>query len=99
MDSVFDRDPGESLLHKFPHEQPEAKDFRLWKEAVGKLCSGKFLCQVVGKYLKEPHTHNLWSSSMNRKTLYKERVEAGEDMTDVYVLVDNMTQTRRGGSV
>ena len=35
MDDMFNRLEGKSVEYKFPIEQPESRDFSLWKRAIG----------------------------------------------------------------
>ena len=42
MTDVFNRVEGESARHRFPIEQPEGRDFNLWKTAVGQLLRENF---------------------------------------------------------
>ena len=49
MTDVFNRVEGESARHRFPIEQPEGRDFNLWKTAVGQLLREKILIHLCNK--------------------------------------------------
>ena len=55
MGDFFSRIKGKSTGHRFPTEQPESRDFYLWKRAVGLLCREGKLLQEVGTYVHAPH--------------------------------------------
>ena len=97
MKEVYARTEGESIGHRFPMEQPEGRDFCLWTRAVELLCREGKLLQEVGKFMKFPHVRWQWSSSMDRTVLYRERLDGGEDRTDVFQLDEERVQTRTGG--
>ena len=97
MDDLYTRTEGESTGHSFPIEQPEGRDFCLWKRAVGLLCREGKLLQEVGKYVQVPHIKWQWSSSIDRTVLYRQRLDGGEDRTDVFQLKGERVQTRSGG--
>ena len=97
MDDLFSRTEGESTGHRFLIEQPESRDFCLWKRAVGLLCREGILLQEVGKYVQAPHMEWQWSSSMDRTKLYRQRLDGYEDRTDVFQLKEERVQTRSGG--
>ena len=84
MNDVLNRLEGESIRHRFPTEQPEGRDFNLWRAAVSQLCSGKFLLQPVGRYLANPHFDWQWTATSDRRVLYRQRLDSGEDRTDVF---------------
>lgn len=96
MDDVFDRRVGESARHRFPVEQPESRDFNLWQMTVNLLCREEKLLQGVGKCLAEPHFDWQWSAARERTTLYRQRLDGGEDTTDVFHLAEERVRTRLG---
>jgi hypothetical protein len=62
-----------SEAHIFPREQPTESDFRLWNEAMIKLCLGtNSLPYILGNYLRKPHLPWRWYTNENADCLYCE---------------------------
>jgi hypothetical protein len=64
-----------SEAHTFLREQPTESDFRLWNEAMIKLCSGSTsLPYILGNFLHKPHLPWSWYTTAEADCLYCEKL-------------------------
>jgi hypothetical protein len=82
LDEFVISDSAESLvLYVFPREQPSPSDLYLWKEAIGRLCSGTTILPcTLGRHICLPHLPVLWFTTTDCACLY----HVCENTYDIY---------------
>jgi len=89
-------EPGMST-HTFPYEQPTRSDFEHWRDAIRALTSGAlYLDRNLGPFIREPQVVYDWRTNTDATVLYRQRVQNGEEMHDVFAKDPSSCVTRHG---
>jgi hypothetical protein len=86
-----------SPKYTFPWEQPTTSDFKIWKEALNRLCSGTTrLPYTLGRYLCHPHLPCQWYTNESAEALFY--IDGGmvHPEYEVYRLRPGTVGTRHG---
>ena len=91
MPGMYTSIVGESRW-KFPHQQPTAADFQVWRKGLGALSrTGNKLYKTLWKYISAPHKPNDWFIN-NAETEIYHRLTTG--MYEHYTLTHSRHTTR-----
>jgi hypothetical protein len=86
-----------SVLYTFPREDPTTSDFKLWDEAVRRLCSGTLrLPYTLGRYLSRPHLPIQWFTDNQSSKLFLEGHDITNPTYDRFIPRTDRVVTRHG---
>jgi hypothetical protein len=86
-----------SIHHTFPREEPTPAYFRMWRDAIHRLCNGTTrLPYKLGHFLRQPHLPTMWFTDSTASRLFRSNTSTETKEYELYLRCKDGMRTRHG---